>query len=264
MKPMTDPVMQVSNLSVVFNEGQANEVVAFKGISFEVGREETVAIVGPSGCGKSTLFNAIAGLLTPTAGEVRVQGKLVEGAHGQVGYMLQKDLLLPWRTVLDNVVLGLEVREKPRADAVATATRLIEAYGLKGFEAAYPSTLSGGMRQRVAFMRTLALNPDVILLDEPFSALDFQTRILLQRDVSRIIREQRKTAILVTHDIGEAVTMADRVIILTARPGRVRRILDIKFGGDKDPVAIRQHPEFNGYFETIWRELDLPKTAASA
>lgn len=262
MNSVNTPVMQVSNLSVVFNEGQENEVVAFKGISFEVGREETVAIVGPSGCGKSTLFNAIAGLISPTSGEVKVQGKLVEGAHGHVGYMLQKDLLLPWRTVIDNVVLGLEVREKPRGEAVATAKRLIESYGLKGFEQALPSTLSGGMRQRVAFMRTLALNPDVILLDEPFSALDFQTRILIQRDVVRIIREQRKTAILVTHDIGEAITMANRVIILTARPGRVRRVLDVQFDGDKDPVAIRQHPQFNGYFETIWGELDLPKTAA--
>lgn len=178
--------------------------------------------------------------------------------------MLQKDLLLPWRNVLDNVVLGLEVKKTPRPKAVTIARKLIEAYGLKGFEDAFPSTLSGGMRQRVAFMRTLALNPDVILLDEPFSALDFQTRLLLQRDVVRIIREQLKTAILVTHDIGEAITMADRVIILTARPGRICRILDIEVQGDKDPVAIRQNPQFNSYFETIWRELDLPKSQASA
>lgn len=260
---MNAAVMQVSNLSVVFNEGKPNEVVAFKGISFDVRPEEIVAIVGPSGCGKSTLFNTIAGLLSPSIGEVRVKGKLVEGAHGQVGYMLQKDLLLPWRTVLDNVVLGLEVKNTSRAEAVEIARKLIEVYGLKGFENAVPSTLSGGMRQRVAFMRTLALNPDVILLDEPFSALDFQTRILLQRDVVRIIREQRKTAILVTHDIGEAITMADRVIILTARPGRIRRVLDLEISGDKDPVAIRQNPQFTTYFDTIWRELDLP-TSVSA
>jgi NitT/TauT family transport system ATP-binding protein len=253
------PVMQVSNLSVVFNAGEDNEVVAFRDISFELQKEEIVAIVGPSGCGKSTLFNAIAGLIDPTMGEVRVQGRLVQGAHGHVGYMLQKDLLLPWRSVLDNVVLGLEVKQTPRAKAVRIAQELIEAYGLKGFENAFPSTLSGGMRQRVAFMRTLALDPDVILLDEPFSALDFQTRILLQRDVVRIIREQHKTAILVTHDIGEAITMADRVIILTARPGRIRRILNLEIQGDKDPVSVRQNPQFTAYFETIWSELDLPR-----
>lgn len=260
---MTQKVMQISNLSVVFNEGLPNEVVAFKSISFDVRQEEIVAIVGPSGCGKSTLFNAIAGLISPSLGEVRVKDRLVHGAHGQVGYMLQKDLLLPWRSVLDNVVLGLEVKNTPRAKAVQIAHNLIEVYGLKGFEAAKPSTLSGGMRQRVAFMRTLALNPDVILLDEPFSALDFQTRILLQRDVVRIIREQRKTTILVTHDIGEAITMADRVIILTSRPGRIRRVLDLEISGDKDPVAIRQNPQFNAYFDTIWRELDLPVSVSA-
>jgi NitT/TauT family transport system ATP-binding protein len=260
---MSAAVMQVSNLSVVFNEGQTNEVVAFKGMTFDVQQEEIVAIVGPSGCGKSTLFNTIAGLISPSAGEVRVKGKLVKGAYGQVGYMLQKDLLLPWRNVLDNVVLGLEVKGTSREKAAGIARHLIEAYGLKGFEKALPSTLSGGMRQRVAFMRTLALSPDVILLDEPFSALDFQTRILLQRDVVRIIREQRKTAILVTHDIGEAITMADRVIILTSRPGRIRSILDLEIAGDRDPVAIRQNPQFSKYFDKIWRELDLPVSASA-
>jgi NitT/TauT family transport system ATP-binding protein len=257
-----NPVLRAIQLGMVFNPGTVKEVQAFHDISFDLSPHETIAIVGPSGCGKSTLFNTIAGLLSPTSGEVYVGGERVERAAGHVGYMLQKDLLLPWRSVVENVVLGLEVRSVRRRDALARARELINAYGLAGFEDTKPSRLSGGMRQRVAFMRTLALDPEVILLDEPFSALDFQTRLLLQTETMNIIRERGKSAILVTHDIGEAITMADRIIVLTHRPARVKDIHDVLLGTEvRDPVSIREMPEYNRLFKVIWQQLDT-KVAA--
>lgn len=241
---------------MVFNVDTPQAVEAFRDITFTLRPRETLAIVGPSGCGKSTLFNCIAGLLKPTTGSIFLAGERVDEARGHVGYMLQKDLLLPWRTVLENVVLGLEVRGAAKRDAEGRARALIRAYGLAGFEDARPSRLSGGMRQRVAFMRTLALDPDVILLDEPFSALDFQTRLLLQTETMGIIREQRKSAILVTHDIGEAITMADRIIVMTHRPARVLAVHTIELDTvARDPVTIRENPAFNACFRQIWDEL---------
>ena len=255
--PEPEPILRATNLGMTFNLGTDKEVEAFRDINFELAPRETISIVGPSGCGKSTLFNTIAGLLNPTSGEVYVGGERVERAAGHVGYMLQKDLLLPWRNVVDNVVLGLEVRSMRRREAVARARDLIKAYGLAGFEHAKPSRLSGGMRQRVAFMRTLALDPEVILLDEPFSALDFQTRLLLQTETMSIIRERRKSAILVTHDIGEAITMADRIIVLTHRPARVLTIHQVLLNSEsRDPVTIREEPEYNRLFKLIWQQLD--------
>lgn len=250
--------LETKGLSVTFNAGSSNEVVAFSDITFTLKPDEILAIVGPSGCGKSTLFNVIAGLQPATVGEVIVNGTRVLDAKGQVGYMLQKDMLLPWRSVRDNVALGLEIKGVPSDERNAVADRLIAAYGLKGFEESKPSTLSGGMRQRVAFMRTLALDPDVILLDEPFSALDFQTRTLLQAEVLDIISKQRKSAILVTHDIGEAVTMADRVMILSRRPGRIKRIVDIDLQREeRDPVKLRSNARYQDYFQLLWSELDI-------
>ncbi len=250
------PVLEARGAGMVFGAGQPGAVEAFRGISFALRRRETLAIVGPSGCGKSTLFNCIAGLLKPTSGAIFFNGAEVSKAAGHVGYMLQKDLLLPWRSVLDNVVLGLEVRGSPRGKAEAKARDLIRAYGLGGFEQARPAQLSGGMRQRVAFMRTLALDPEVILLDEPFSALDFQTRLLLQTETMTIIRERAKSAILVTHDIGEAITMADRVIVMTHRPARILAVHAVDLGTtDRDPVALRENPAFNAVFRTIWGQL---------
>lgn len=250
--------LETKGLSVTFNAGSSNEVVAFSDITFTLKPDEILAIVGPSGCGKSTLFNVIAGLQPATVGEVFVNGTRVLDAKGQVGYMLQKDMLLPWRSVRDNVVLGLEIKGVPSDERKAVADRLIAAYGLKGFEESKPDTLSGGMRQRVAFMRTLALDPDVILLDEPFSALDFQTRTLLQAEVLDIISKQRKSAILVTHDIGEAVTMADRVMILSRRPGRIKRIVDIDLQREeRDPVKLRSNARYQDYFQLLWSELDI-------
>jgi NitT/TauT family transport system ATP-binding protein len=255
------PVLVANRITMIFNEGQASQVRTLQELSFELADREVLGLVGPTGCGKTTLFNIIAGLLEPSRGSVHVKGKLVQGATGHVGYMLQKDLLLPWRSVIDNVVLGLEVRRADPRQARAIGMKLIEAYGLKGFENAKPATLSGGMRQRVAFMRTLAFDPEVILLDEPFSALDFQTRLVLQAEVMRIIRERSKSVILVTHDIGEAITMADRIIVLSHRPASIRSIHKIDLSiGERDPIRIRKNPLFNEYFETIWSELDVKRS----
>lgn len=252
--------MVAENIGMTFGQGTKDAIVTLRNISFSLQRHEILALVGPSGCGKTTLFNIIAGLMEPTEGYVLVDGNLVQGASGHVGYMLQKDMLLPWRTVLGNVVLGLDVRGMPAKESKAIALKLIEAYGLKGFENARPSTLSGGMRQRVAFMRTLAFDPDVILLDEPFSALDFQTRLLLQGEVMRIIRDRGKSVILVTHDIGEAITMADRIIVLSNRPASIRNIHRIDLSDqDRDPVSIRKHPSYQRYFDLIWSELEIKK-----
>jgi NitT/TauT family transport system ATP-binding protein len=261
---VSSAVLEATQVTMAFDQGTTREVVAFRDISFTLRQGEILAIAGPSGCGKSTLFNVIAGLLRPTSGSVSVDGALVDGARGHIGYMLQKDLLLPWRSVLDNVTLGLEVRGMSASDARDRAMALISRYGLAGFESVKPRALSGGMRQRVAFMRTLALDPKAILLDEPFSALDFQTRLLLQGDVKRIIRDQGKAAILVTHDIGEAIAMSDRVLVLSQRPGTVKAIHDIELGDIEDPAALRRSPAFNAYFDTIWRQLDRPAGAMAA
>ncbi|OPY96949.1 spermidine/putrescine ABC transporter ATP-binding protein [Bradyrhizobium sacchari] len=255
-------VLRAEDVGVTF-DGADRPVEAIRKVDFELRRGETLAIVGPSGCGKSTLFNAIAGLLRPTRGHVEVGGRRVDDAAGHVGYMLQKDLLLPWRSVLDNVMLGLEIRKTPKPRAREIALELIRTYGLSGFEHAKPAALSGGMRQRVAIMRTLAFDPDVILLDEPFSALDFQTRLLMQADVSRIIAERGKSAILVTHDIGEAIAMADRVLVLSARPATVRALHVIELPRDgRDPAALRTDPQFQDYFAKIWADLEKPASVA--
>jgi NitT/TauT family transport system ATP-binding protein len=251
-------VLRADGVKMVFNPGTEKEVTAIADIGFELKRGEVLGIVGPSGCGKTTLFNVIAGLLQPSHGKIHVNGKPVHDATGHVGYMLQKDLLLPWRTVLENVIIGLQVRRMPRKQAEEIAGGLIEAYGLKGFENSYPASLSGGMRQRVAFMRTLAFSPDVILLDEPFSALDSQTRLLLQADMLRIIRERHCSVVLVTHDVGEAITMCDRILVITSRPGRVKAIHTIGIEPDqRHPLIIRKDPRFIDLFETIWSELGI-------
>ena len=255
-------VLRAAEARVVYGEDTPNPVEAVRSVSLELRRGEVLSLVGPSGCGKTTLFNAIAGLIPLQGGRVEVGGREVDKASGHVGYMLQKDLLLPWRTVLDNVILGLEIRGRPRAEARGMAIDLIRRYGLDGFENAKPASLSGGMKQRVALMRTLAFDPEVILLDEPFSALDFQTRLLLQADVARIIREQHKSVILITHDIGEAISMSHRIVVLTNRPATVKRVHEVGWTGETDdPIQIRQRPEYQEMFSTIWSELELGQHA---
>lgn len=247
----------------------AGEVQALERLSLTVWPGEFVAVVGPSGCGKSTLLSLAAGLVRPTSGEVLVDGRPVQGpSRGVVGYMPQRDALFEWRDVLGNVLVGPDVQGRPRRAAAARARTLLARYGLASFETHFPHELSGGMRQRVALIRTLAVEPAILLLDEPFSALDFQTRLALADEVSAILRQEGKTAILVTHDIGEAISMADRVVVLTRRPGRVKAEHPIRFpgggAGRLTPFAARQTPEFSRYFQQVWEDLELHTPASSA
>ncbi|MFH1555929.1 MAG: ABC transporter ATP-binding protein, partial [Pseudomonadota bacterium] len=221
-----------------------------------------VSIIGPSGCGKTTVFNIIAGLVDPDEGMLMYRGQEVDSLRGKVGYMMQKDLLFPWRTVLDNVLLGLETKGVDPRQAMDTAREYLSTFGLSGFENAYPKMLSGGMRQRVALIRTLVLDPDILLLDEPFSALDYQTRLYLEGILMEAVETFHKTVILVTHDIDEAVALSKRVVVLSQRPARVKAVHDIALN-EHSPIAARSDPRFSGYFNTLCAELDI-QTRASA
>ena len=223
------------------------ELVAAQELSFSVSRGEFVAIIGPSGCGKTTLLSLAAGLLKPSAGKVE--------SNGSFGYMLQKDELFPWRTIEKNIFLPLEVKRKNTQEARRRALALAEKYGLADFLKSYPKQLSGGMRQRAALIRTLATDPDILLLDEPFSALDYQTRLNVCEDVAAIIRSEQKTALLITHDISEAISLADRVLVLSARPARVAHSHTLDFG-DVPPLKRREQPGFSAWFERLWGELN--------
>ena len=235
----------------------SGEIQALSQISFSVQEGEFVSLVGPSGCGKSTVLNLIAGLLIPEQGQITMQGLPREHSVLSVGYMLQKDHLLEWRTIYKNVLLGLEIRRELTAEKLAYVNQLLSDYGLDKFRSAHPSELSGGMRQRAALIRTLALKPELLLLDEPFSALDSQTRLSVSDDIGRILHQEKKTAILVTHDISEAISMADRVIILSPRPAIIRKIVPICFDlENRTPMASRNAPEFKSYFNLIWKELN--------
>lgn len=234
------------------------EVTALEDISLDVGKGEFIGIVGPSGCGKSTLLSLIAGLMIPTGGSVFIDGQPVVGTSGKVGYMLQKDHLFDWRTILQNIMLGLEIRGEVTEETREHVLKLIRTYGLYDFRNSYPSQLSGGMRQRAALIRTLAVKPEILLLDEAFSALDYQTRLAVSEDIYAIIKQENKTAIMVTHDISESISMADRVVVLTKRPGTIKEIHEIKMScPNRSPLACREAPEFRYYFNKIWKELDV-------
>ncbi len=230
-------------------------VHAVEDVSFQIREQETFGLVGESGCGKSTLLSIISGLLPPTSGSILLDGKEVRGVDPRIGYMLQKDNLLEWRTIWKNVIFGLEVRRQLDEETTARARRLLQSYGLWEFRDKYPSQLSGGMRQRAALIRTLATSPEILLLDEAFSALDYQTRLTVTDDVYRILRRERITTIMVTHDIPESISMGDRVMILTSRPARVGELLTIDFGPDRTPLSCRGDPRFSQYFDHIWKEL---------
>lgn len=236
------------------------EVQALEDISFQVDSGSFVSIVGPSGCGKSTLLNILAGLETPTAGRVLLNGTAVVGTSDHIGYMPQKDQLFPWRTIWGNVTIGLEIRKKKNPAELERIRELLRRYGLETFEKSLPSQLSGGMRQRCALIRTLATDPGLLLLDEPFSALDYQTRLSVSDDIHTIIRCEGKTALLVTHDISEAISMSDYVVVLSARPGRVKGIHDLTELAGLTPMQRRDHLLFHRYFNDIWKELDLGGT----
>lgn len=218
--------IEVDGVSKVFISG-GKVFSALDNVSLTVEEGKFVSIIGPSGCGKSTMFNIIAGLMSPTNGDVLADGKSIAGRAGYVGYMLQKDMLLPWRNILDNIVLGLEIRGVPRKEAAARALPLMEKYGLKGFEKHYPNELSGGMRQRAALLRTLLYDRDIMLLDEPFGALDAQTRLSMQNWLLEIWRDFGKTILFVTHDIDEAIYLADEIYVFTPRPGRIKAKIEV-------------------------------------
>jgi len=246
---------------------EAGETLALQDISLSIEAGEFVSLIGPSGCGKSTVLSLVAGILAPTRGRVLVDGVAVTAPSRKIGYMLQQDYLFEWRTILDNTVLGAEIHGQDMAEARRRATDLLERYGLGKFLHHRPRQLSGGMRQRVALARTLVTGPDVVLLDEPFSALDSQTRLALSDEIVDILKRANKTVILVTHDIGEAVSMTDRVVVMSRRPGRIKCEHLMHFGGASEdggaggarptPLQTRSHPEFNVYFDTLWKELDI-------
>jgi len=227
-------------------------------LSLTLREGEIVSVVGPSGCGKTTLLNTLCGLLTPDSGRIRWHGREVSGQPQNVGYMLQKDLLLPWRTALGNAMLGLEIRGVAPSEAQDRSHAMLDQLGLHGFADHYPSTLSGGMRQRVALARTLVHEPDVLLLDEPFAALDFQSKLLIESDTAALVRQSKRSLLLITHDIEEAVSLADRVIVLSKRPTRVKAVYDIALGAERtDMIGLRQSQEFSEYVRRIWADLDV-------
>ena len=233
------------------------EIPAISHISFSINEGEFVSLVGPSGCGKSTILNLIAGLLKPEQGAITMQGIPLEKSPVTIGYMLQKDHLFEWRTIYENVILGLEIQKKLTKDRLDRVEQLLKDYGLEDFKQARPSQLSGGMRQRAALIRTLALEPSLLLLDEPFSALDYQTRLNVSDDIGKIIKKEGKTALLVTHDISEAISMSDRVIVLTKAPASIKCELPILLDiPEKTPMNARSAPDFKNYFNRIWKELN--------
>ncbi len=239
------------------------ETVALTGVNFEVEPEEFVSILGPSGCGKSTILSLIAGMLFPTNGRVEIEACEVTGTSMKVGYMLQHDHLMEWRSIKSNAWLGLEVRGLADLRHKKEAEELLIRYGLGDFLNRYPSELSGGMRQRAALVRTLALQPQLLLLDEPFSALDYQARLNLEEEVAQILKEAKKTVVLVTHDIAEAIAMSDRILVMSPRPGKIKAEYRIELSGKNgSPFAARQAPEFREYFKAIWSDLEVKSEIA--
>lgn len=238
-----------------FYQTKESEVCALDGVDFFLEEKSFTSLVGPSGCGKTTILSLIAGLLQPSSGEILLDGKKIEKNDGRIGYMFQRDHLFEWRTIWQNIILGLEVQGlKKDAKKLALAEELLKKYDLYNFKDKKPRQLSGGMRQRVALIRTLVLEPSLLLLDEPFSALDFQTRLKVCDDVYDIIKSEQKTALLVTHDISEALSMSDKLIILTKRPARVKEVMELNFAGET-PLSKREDKDFGKNFELVWRNL---------
>lgn len=247
-------ILTLNDISLTY-QTLKSETEAIKDITFSVEDGEFVSIVGPSGCGKTTILSIISGLITSTSGKTLLNGEEINNISTNVGYMFQRDNLFEWLTVNQNILLGPKINHKKNCLSQQKLNELISKYGLAGFEKSRPNELSGGMRQRVSLIRTLALNPKLLLLDEPFSALDYQTRLAVQNDIHSIIKSENKTAILVTHDISEAVVMSDRIIILTKRPGTIKKIIELEFDKSLTPMKRRDSPLFNKYFRNLWEEL---------
>lgn len=251
------PLLTLSDVCYSYHE-LSGETKALENISFTVNPGEFIGIVGPSGCGKSTLLSMIAGLLFPASGNILLNGASITKSRSRIGYMLQKDHLFEWRSVLSNILLGLEILKRVDDTSRAKAMEMLKTYGLDAFADAKPSQLSGGMRQRAALIRTLVLEPELLLLDEPFSALDYQTRLTVADDIWNILKKEQKTAILVTHDLSEAISMADRILVLSARPGHLVKDITLTFEDleNDSPVNRRNAKEFKAYFNLIWKELN--------
>jgi NitT/TauT family transport system ATP-binding protein len=254
-----EPPLVVEHVAKSYDlDGRIVPVISDLSLTLKLG--EIISIVGPSGCGKTTLLNTLCGLLAPDSGHIRWHGREVFGQPQNVGYMLQKDLLLPWRTALGNTMLGLEIRGVAAAEAENRSRAMLDQLGLHGFADHYPSTLSGGMRQRVALARTLVNEPDVLLLDEPFAALDFQSKLLIENDTVGLVRQGGRSLLLITHDIEEAVSLADRVIVLSKRPTKVKPVYEIELGtGRTDMMEVRENPDFSHYVRSIWADLDVDR-----
>ncbi|MEI3529508.1 MAG: ABC transporter ATP-binding protein [Bacilli bacterium] len=243
-------ILSIKNLRKIYHTKQG-EIQAVDDFSFDLLDGEFVAIVGPSGCGKSTILSILCGLEDKSSGEIEFKD------NTKIGYMLQGDSLFEWRTILNNCLLGLEINNCLSQETKNYVLHLLDTYGLKDFKESYPNNLSGGMRQRVALIRTLATNPDILLLDEPFSALDYQSRLAVSDDVYKIIKKEKKSAIMVTHDIAEAISMADRVIVLSERPCDIKNIYKIDLSNRSTPIENRKAKEFTKYYDAIWRDLDF-------
>lgn len=248
-------IVELKDVSLTYHDPDA-ETLAIDTLNMILRKREFVAIVGPSGCGKSSMLSILCGLLKPSRGSAMLNGQEVTSSGDGIGYMLQHDHLLDWRNIEGNILLGLEVKNLLNAQTRAHALSLLDTYGLSDFRHHYPRQLSGGMRQKVALIRTLAFDPDLLLLDEPFSALDYQTRLRASDEIHGIIKQEHKTALLVTHDISEAISMADRVLVFTERPARIKQEHSITLSAPASPIARRNAPEFKDYFDLIWKELD--------
>lgn len=246
-----EKIVEINDLTKNFYT-KDGEIQVLESINFNVEKGEIFSILGPSGSGKSTILNILAKLLQPTTGNVSI--------NGTIGYMFQRDHLLDWRTIIDNITIGLEIMNKKNdEESIARIERLLKTYDLWDFRNMYPKELSGGMRQRVALIRTLSVNPSILLLDEPFSALDYQTRLMVNDDVYKIIKNEGKTGILVTHDISEAIAMSDKIAVISKRPSTIKCEYKIEFNsikGERTPFECRKASEFQRYFDILWREID--------
>lgn len=242
-------ILSVQNLKKVYYSKES-ATTAIKDLSFDINENEFISIVGPSGCGKSTLLNILTNMDNLTSGKI-IQHK----PHLKFGYMLQSDSMLPWKTVFENVLLGLELKKIKTPENVSYVNHLLDIYGLKDFKDKYPEELSGGMRERIALIRTLALKPDILLLDEPFSKLDYQSRLKVSDDVYKIIKNENKTALLVTHDLAEAISLSDRIIVLSKRPCTIKNIYEITREQNLSPIENRKDPNFAKYYDLIWKDL---------
>ncbi len=248
--------LELKNITKVYQDDDG-ETFAVKDFSYSFKKGRFVSIIGPSGCGKSTLLSIIAGLDTQTSGIIFMDNSKLTSKAYNIGYMLQKDYLLDWRTIYKNVLLGLEIRGKVSEESKDYVNLLLKKYGLYEFKDRYPSQLSGGMRQRAALIRTLATSPDILLLDEAFSALDYQTRLLVTEDVYKIIKAENKITIMVTHDIPESISMSDEIIVLSKRPASTKRVYNVVFDiPDRTPLKCRENQRFTAYFDAVWKELN--------